>query len=101
MADKSTRENVIEDYLVAQTARYLGVAEKLRPATGRGFPDRTLILPGGWVAFVEVKRPKGGRFAVHQKAWGSRLVGLGHRWYLVATTEEVDKIFEDYKQEIF
>jgi hypothetical protein len=100
MADKSTRENVIEDYLVRQAHAHGGDAYKLRPPTGRGFPDRTLVLPLNWVAFVEVKRPVGGVVAQHQKKWRRDLEIVGQRYYLVATLEEVDEIFNDYKQEI-
>ncbi len=100
MSDKSTLEHEVEDYLVSEAARHGGAALKLRPATGRGFPDRTLILHDGWVAFVEVKRPKGGRFAKHQAEWAESLCDIGHRFYLVSTREEVDEIFSDYKQEM-
>lgn len=99
MHDKSTREVTIEDYLVAQAERYGGAALKLRPPTGRGFPDRTLILHDNWVAFVEVKRPKGGRVAKQQSEWGESLCEIGQRFYIVSTHAEVDQIFEDYKQE--
>lgn len=97
---KSTGEKTIEEYLIAQAARYGGVALKLRPPTGRGFPDRTLILQGAWVAFVELKRPHGGRWAKKQQEWAARLCEIGQRFYLVSTHDEVDQIFNDYSQEI-
>lgn len=96
MHDKSTREDTIEVYLVAQAARYGGAALKLRPPKGRGFPDRTVALPGEWVAFVEVKRPAGGRVAKHQTTWGRDLVAYGQRFFIVSTYAEVDAIFNAY-----
>lgn len=93
MHSKSTREDEIEGYLVAQARARGGDALKLRPPKGRGFPDRTVVLPGGWVAFVEVKRPTGGITAKHQTAWGVTLTTCGQRFYIVSSFEDVDRVF--------
>ena len=98
MDAKSTLEDVIEDYLVTETQKHGGRAYKLRPPKGRGFPDRTLVLPDNWVAFVEVKRPKGGAIARQQKYIANDLRKYGQRTYVVKNHEEVDQIFLDYKQ---
>lgn len=47
-----------------------------------GVPDRILLLPGGHILFVELKRPKGGRRNPMQKWWGKTLEKLGffHRF---------------------
>lgn len=100
MHDKSTRECTIEEYLVMCADIYGGKALKLRPPTGRGFPDRTLTLQDAWVAFVEVKRPTGGKVAIQQKKWRDDLKSTGQRHYLVSTFAEVDTIFEDYNRRI-
>lgn len=91
-------EEVIEDHLVRRAVEVGGRALKLRPPTGRGFPDRTLALPGPWVAFVEVKRPKGGVVAKQQEQWARDLRAAGQRVYLVATKAGVDAIFNDYRK---
>jgi hypothetical protein len=36
-----------------------GRALKLKMENERGFPDRTIILPGGFIAFAELKRARG------------------------------------------
>ncbi len=43
----------------------------------RGVPDRILLLPGGRVYFVELKRPKGGKVDPLQTWWKRQLEGLG------------------------
>lgn len=48
-----------------------------------GVPDRIVLLPGGRIVFVELKRPKGGNVASRQKWWGEKLRGLGFRWWLI------------------
>lgn len=101
MAPKSsTLEDVVEDYLVRRAGEHGGVAMKLRPTKGRGFPDRTVALPGAWVAFVEVKRPTGGVVAKQQELWGGSLVQFGQRFYIVSNKDEVDALFAIYQQEI-
>lgn len=52
-------------------------ALKLRPPTGRGFPDRTVLTGDGRVVFLEFKAP-GGRPSIHQMRWLKRLRNLGH-----------------------
>lgn len=47
-----------------------------------GVPDRIILLPGGRVMFVELKRPKGGVISSRQKWWANKLSRLGfvHLW---------------------
>lgn len=42
-----------------------------------GVPDRIILLPGGRVAFVEMKRPTGGKLSGRQKWWAKKLIDLG------------------------
>lgn len=42
-----------------------------------GVPDRILLLPGGHIYFVELKRPKGGQISRMQIWWQERLAKLG------------------------
>lgn len=44
-----------------------------------GAPDRIVLLPGGRVIFVEVKRPKSGRVSPRQKWFAEQLQVLGFR----------------------
>lgn len=48
-----------------------------------GVPDRIVLLPGGRVAFVETKRPKGGRLSALQIKWAEWLVELGFSYWCI------------------
>lgn len=99
MSGKSSElEYTVEDYLVASVELEGGVALKLRPPTGRGFPDRTVLLPGPWTAFAEVKRPKGGRFAKHQAEWFVALRAAGHLCFLLSSKADVDEMMATYRR---
>ena len=48
-----------------------------------GVPDRILLLPGGRIYFVELKRPKGSRTSALQTWWKRKLTDLGFTvWYI-------------------
>ncbi len=95
---KSIKESVVEAYLVKKTKARGGRAVKLAQITGRGFPDRTVILPGGVVLYIETKRPVGGRLSPHQEHWRDDLIGLGCRYALCSTKEEIDETFAAYDE---
>jgi len=48
-----------------------------------GVPDRIVLLPGGRVVFVELKRPKGGKVSPLQLWWSDRLARLGFACWTV------------------
>lgn len=51
------REKVIEQKLVRAVKRAGGLAVKFTSPGFDGMPDRLVILPKGYIAFVEVKSP--------------------------------------------
>ena len=57
-----------------------------------GVPDRILLLPGGRVQFVELKRPKGSRVSALQAWWKRKLEGLGFTVWHVFTLEDIKRI---------
>ncbi len=86
-------EKDIEKKLVALVKKHGGRCEKLVNVGCKGFPDRTVLLPGGKTIYVETKRPKGGRYAAMQNKWRDWLLALGHSYYRIKDVEQL-KPFE-------
>lgn len=82
-------EAALEDRCVAKVEARGGLALKLRPPTGRGFPDRFIILRGK-VWAVEFKRAKVGVVAAQQNTWRKLLTLAGLGVYLCDTDEQFD-----------
>lgn len=93
------KEASIEGYLCACARDAGGMCIKLNPAGYVGIPDRLVVLPGGWICFVEVKKPKGGVIGRAQSWWRDQLVSLGCRHDFALTRDDVDAIVEDWKDE--
>lgn len=86
-------ERALEDRCVAKVEARGGLALKLRPPTGRGFPDRFVILRGK-VWAVEFKRPKVGVVAAQQNTWRRLLTLAGLGVYLCDNDEQFDAAME-------
>jgi hypothetical protein len=83
-------ESAVENYLLDRVANCGGIALKVTTLGRRGFFDRLVVLPGGRILFVEVKRPKGGKVAAHQRARHALFRTLGCEVRLVKTLADVD-----------
>jgi hypothetical protein len=88
--DKKKLEAYVETYLIHRAQQRGGLALKLKWMGGIGFPDRTVLLPGGKVAFAETKRPVGGVKGPLQDYWRDLLRKLGFRCEFLRTLDEVD-----------
>lgn len=86
------RESSIETYLRDQVKAEGGLCVKLNPAGLVGLPDRLVVLPGGWIAFCEVKKPKGGVIGRVQQWWRAELMRLGCRHSYVFDRADVDRL---------
>lgn len=58
VADREKRESSVEKTLVKGVKALGGLCLKCRVLGLAGFPDRTCLLPGGVIIFVELKAPK-------------------------------------------
>lgn len=67
-----------------------GLALKLAIPGVRGFPDRTVLMPGANVFYVETKRLGSGRVSAQQMQWKVTLERLGFGCYLIASDAEFE-----------
>lgn len=81
-------ESKVEARLFAGVKALGGRATKI--AKVPGWPDRIVLLPGGLLFFVELKRPKGGRVAEHQALAHEIIRDLGQTVLILSNYEEVD-----------
>jgi hypothetical protein len=91
----SELEDAIENRIVKYVEGLGGLALKLVLASERGFPDRTLLLPGGLVLFVEVKRPKAAKVYHMQLIWKARLEKRGFTCEMVKSMADVARLCKD------
>lgn len=85
----TTLEKEIEAKLVNVVRRRGGLCLKWVCPGWAGVPDRMVLLPGGRVVFVELKRPKGGVVSSRQRWWAEKLRSLGFDHYYVYDAEDV------------
>lgn len=84
----------IERRIVRYVEALGGYALKLVILNVIGFPDRTILLPGGRILFVEIKRTKMSKTYHMQKIWKKRLNRLGFVCEFVQSVEEVEQLIE-------
>ena len=82
-------EKDIEAYLVRKVRDAGGKAYKFVSPTNRGVADRLVVLPGGRVWFVEVKK-LGGRLSPLQRIFLDEIKALGANYAIVWNREDVD-----------
>lgn len=87
-------ERAVEDYLVARVRALGGRADKVEMIGRRGFFDRLVLLPNGRVAFVETKRPKGGRVSPQQRALHAAYRDLGQTVAVLKNRDDVDRLLD-------
>lgn len=92
------REASVETYLRDSIKQAEGICIKLSPASYVGIPDRLVVLPGGWIAFAEVKKPKGGVIGRLQQWWRAELMRLGCRHFWVFTRADVDSLMAEWRK---
>lgn len=75
-------EKILEKRLKVDIEKRGGYCIKLLPFACIGLPDRLVLLPGAWLAFVELKST-GKKLTLIQRVWRNRLVALGFRHYVI------------------
>ena len=89
-------EKVLEKYLVAEVKSLGGWAVKLLSGLVTGLPDRLCLLPGGVVAFVEVKTT-GKKATPRQLIVHKKLRALGFRVEVLDSKEGINNFINFYR----
>ena len=88
------REDAIERRLVTEAVKRGGLAPKFVSPGLDGVPDRLLLLPGGRLAFVEVKAP-GKKPRPLQRRRMEQLTALGFRVFVLDSKEQIGEILDE------
>lgn len=88
------RENSIERRLVTEAVKRGGYAPKFVSPGLDGVPDRLVLLPGGRLAFVEVKAPREKPRPIQRRRM-EQLTALGFRVYVLDGVEQIGGILDE------
>jgi len=88
------REKQIEQKLVRAVRDAGGIAPKFVSPGLDGVPDRMILLPGGHVAFAELKAP-GQRPRPLQLRRIEQLRQLGFRVYIIDNTNQIGGVLDE------
>ena len=88
------REREIERQFAAEVKKHGGIAVKFVSPGFDGMPDRIVLLPGGHMAFVEVKAP-GRKPRPLQMARHRLLRALGFKVYVLDDPARIGEILDE------
>lgn len=90
------REKEIENKLVLAVKNAGGIAPKFVSPGFDGMPDRIILLPGGHIAFIEVKAP-GLKPRPLQVARHKLLRRLGFQVYILDDEQQIGGILDEIR----
>ena len=90
------REKTIEHKLTIAAKNMGGIALKFVSPGFDGMPDRIVLLPGGHMAFVEVKAP-GEKPRPLQLARHKLLRGLGFKVYVLDDEQQIGGLLDEIR----
>lgn len=90
--ERLVRESSIENHLLKCVKQRRGLTIKIMFL--RGWPDRIVLLPGGVILFVELKRPVGGKFEPLQVRIHDKLRRLGVTVHVWHTKDLINNYFQ-------
>ena len=93
------REKAIEQKLMRATKNMGGIAPKFVSPGYDGMPDRIVLVPGGHMAFVEVKAP-GEKPRALQLARHEMLRRLGFKVYVLDDEQQIGGILDAILSEL-
>lgn len=89
-------ERSVEKYLRESVSLCKGIAYKFTSPGNAGVPDRLVVVPGGKVYFVELKRP-GGKTTALQEAQIKKLRSLGCDARVIDSLEGVREFIDEIR----
>jgi hypothetical protein len=89
---RGVKEKLVEAELLARIEAAGGLCIKVQAIGRRGFFDRIVVLPGGKVIFVELKRPRGGMLAKHQIWYLAGFNALAVAVAVVRCSADIDRL---------
>ena len=93
------REKTIERKLVEAVGKMGGMAPKLVSPGLDGMPDRLVLMPGGKMAFVELKAP--GRKPIPvQRVRIRQLVAMGYGVYVVDSVDQIGEVLDAIESDL-
>lgn len=90
------KEKIVEQKLVKAVKDMGGIAPKFTSPGFYGMPDRIVLLPGGHMAFVEVKAP-GEKPRPLQMARHKLLRGLGFKVYVLDDEQQIGGLLDEIR----
>ena len=87
------REKKIEQRLVKLVRKFGGLCPKFVSPGTAGMPDRILLMPGGRMAFVEVKAPGEKPRCLQEKRFG-QLRELGFQVFVLDDNDQIPGILK-------
>ena len=90
------KEKAIEQKLTLMVKKQGGICPKFVSPGFDGMPDRIVLLPGGCMAFVEVKSP-GKKPRAFQTSRHTLLRRLGFRVFVLDNEEQIGGILDEIR----
>lgn len=92
-------ESAIEGRLKRAVKAAGGKCIKLPAIWYRGIPDRLVLLPGGRIWFIELKKAKAPttkQVKVHQSAWATFLRDYGFNYVRIVGRGQLEEFIDDH-----
>lgn len=86
----NTLEKEIEAALRKMVENHGGLCLKWVCPGWSGVPDRIVLLPGGRIHFIELKRPEGSKISKLQKWWHHKLQRLGFSCWVIKDAHDLE-----------
>lgn len=93
-------EKELEAKLVKGVKQMGGQCLKWTSPGTTGLPDRIILLPGGIIVFVEMKRPKNSKTAQLQWYWHRMLIKLGFDSYIASTEQSIQVVLNQLRDKL-